>query len=415
MVAVPKASYDAARRKRLGAWYTPVELVDHLTRLTLRGVRRDRPLTVLDPACGDGRFLASAARLLGPDCVLIGVDVDPLAVAATRAALPMATVIEGDARLLDWARWNIDVVIGNPPFLSQMASATSRGGAPSIGGGPYADVAAEFLGLAAAAVPPGGRIGLVLPQSILTVRDAAAIRSAVAARASIEHAWWSTRQMFDAAVHTCALVLEMGVEQGLVARSHGAEFEDRAPTSIAQGWGALLIDEPVDDSVSDGSDRPTLGSIAAFVVDFRDQYYGLVDAVGDDRDGPPLVTSGLIEPGVCLWGVRPVRFAKRRFAAPRVDLSVLSPRLRRWADQRLTPKILIANQTRTVEAAIDREGAWLPSVPVLSCMTDDLDLVNSVLSSPETLAWIRPRAAGSGLSPSAIRFTPALLAGVPLP
>jgi SAM-dependent methyltransferase len=414
-MARPKVLDVERRRKQLGAWYTPAELVEHLTRLTLGGMRRDRPLTVLDPACGDGRFLVAAAQMLGPDCTLIGIDIDPHAVAAARSALPTATVIEADARSIEWSRWSVDAVIGNPPFLNQMASSTSRGGASAVGGGPYADVAAEFLALAAAAVSPGGRVGLVLPQSILSVRDAAAIRESVASRASVVHAWWSTRKMFDAAVHTCALVLEAGGVQGAVARTRGPEFEPCAATSIEQGWGALVIDEPLDHAPVRAADRPTLGSIASFALDFRDQYYGLVDAVGDDRVGPPLVTSGLIEPGRCLWGERPVRFAKRRFDAPRVDLSALSPRMQRWADQRLTPKVLIANQTRTVEAVIDREGAWLPSVPVLTCTAQDLDAVMAVLASPETLAWLRPRAAGSGLSPSAIRLTPALLGGVPLP
>ena len=176
----------------------------------------------------------------------------------------------------------------------------------------------------------------------------------------------------------------------------------------------MVIDEPMANRAADADGGPTLGSIASFAVDFRDQYYGLVGAVGDDRDGPPLVTSGLIEPGRCLWGERPVRFAKQRFVAPRVDLDALTPRLSRWADQRLTPKILIANQTKLIESVIDREGAWLPSVPVLTCTAADLDRVDAVLTSPEALAWIRPRAAGSGLSPSAIRLTPALLASIPL-
>ena len=69
-------------------------------------------------------------------------------------------------------------------------------------------------------------------------------------------------------------------------------------------------------------DGPTLGDIATFTADFRDQYYGLVGAVSDDGDGPPLITSGLIEPGRVLVGRRQVRFAKQRFAAPRVDLAV---------------------------------------------------------------------------------------------
>ena len=73
-----------------------------------------------------------------------------------------------------------DVVVGNPPYLSQLAAATTRGGASRHGGGPYADAAVEFLALAVRlARPDGGRIGLVLPQSILASRDAAPVRAEV--------------------------------------------------------------------------------------------------------------------------------------------------------------------------------------------------------------------------------------------
>lgn len=402
-----------ARRKQLGAWYTPLDLVDHLSAVTLGGHRGGGRVTVLDPACGDGRFLAAAARMLGPRVRLIGVDIDPVAVAATRAAVPGAEVVEADARTLDWRRWNVDVVLGNPPFLNQMSSATTRGGASPVGGGPYADVAAEFLAMAVDALGPGGRVGLVLPQSLLTARDAAPIRAAAEASAAVVHAWWSTSHVFDAAVHTCALVLEAGARQGRVRRSFGAAFEPRPDGAIDVSWGALLLDDPVVAVVD--ADHPRLGSIATFAVDFRDQYYGLVGAVADDALGPALVTSGLIEPGRCLWGERPVRFAKQRFEAPRVDLDLLSERMRRWADLRLGPKILIANQTRRIEAVVDREGEWLPSVPVLTCTTDQLDRVHEVLDSAAATAWVRPRAAGSGLSADALRLTPSLLAGIPLP
>ena len=47
----------------------------------------------------------------------------------------------------------------------------------AVGGGPYADAAAEFLALAVRVVRPGGPVGLVLPQSLLAARDAAAIRA----------------------------------------------------------------------------------------------------------------------------------------------------------------------------------------------------------------------------------------------
>ena len=72
----------------------------------------------------------------------------------------------------------VDVVVGNPPYLSQLAAATTRGGSSRHGGGPYADAAVEFLALAhRLARPDGGRIGLVLPQSILASRDAAPVRA----------------------------------------------------------------------------------------------------------------------------------------------------------------------------------------------------------------------------------------------
>jgi SAM-dependent methyltransferase len=52
-----------SRRKVLGAWYTPEALVDHVVSVALEGRRWSaRRFRVLDPACGDGRFLAEVAR-----------------------------------------------------------------------------------------------------------------------------------------------------------------------------------------------------------------------------------------------------------------------------------------------------------------------------------------------------------------
>ena len=108
----------------------------------------------------------------------------------------------------DWGDERFDVVLGNPPFLSQLAASTTRGGSSRHGGGPYADAAAEFLALAVRlARPGGGRVGLVLPQSILASRDAAEVRSDVDRRAELIWSWWSPRRVFDAQVFVCALVL----------------------------------------------------------------------------------------------------------------------------------------------------------------------------------------------------------------
>jgi SAM-dependent methyltransferase len=408
-----QVSDPAARRKQIGAWYTPPKLVDHVADRVLDGFigRDEARVSVLDPACGDGRFLAAIRDRLGHRAELVGVDIDPDAIAAATANLPAAEIIHADALSMDWGSRRFDLIVGNPPFLNQMAAATTRGGSSRFGGGPYADTAAEFLALAATLVQPeGGRIGLVLPQSVLSTRDAGAIRRGVSERAAMVHAWWSPTSMFDAAVRTCALVFEAGARQSLVTRAFGPDFVSVPTVALDESWAAVM-----------SNDRPpattsaTLGDVARFMVDFRDQYYGLVGAVGDDVDGPPLVTCGLIEPGRCLWGERPVRFAKQRYAAPRVDLAALSPKLQRWAAERLVPKILIANQTRVIEAVVDRVGAWLPSVPVITCISDDLDRVASILGSDDATRWVRHHAAGSGLSAHAIRLSPTLLASIPLP
>src|SRR4051812_37789862 len=59
-----------SQRKLLGAWYTPPALVDAVVTEVRRGFT---PRTVLDPACGDGRFLEPFAA----HATVTGIDVDP--------------------------------------------------------------------------------------------------------------------------------------------------------------------------------------------------------------------------------------------------------------------------------------------------------------------------------------------------
>jgi len=374
----------------LGAFYTPLDLVRAVVaEAVFPGAR-----SALDPACGDGRFLHATGL-----AELTGVDIDP------------DTPFEHDDSLRrDWGDRRFDVVVGNPPFLSQLSAATTRGGRSRFGGGPYADAAAEFLALAVRLTRPGGRVGLVLPQSLMSARDAADIRAAVDGAAAMRWMWWSDSLLFDASVRVWAAVWEVGRTPGEVRRCVGDDFAPlpSVPMPSAGAWARLRTEgDPVAET------GRTLGDIATFTADFRDQYYGLVGAVGDDVDGPPLVTCGLIDSGVCRWGERPVRFARQRYEAPRVALELLSPAMQRWAYQRLVPKILIANQTRTIEAVADPEGAWLPGVPVITCRTDHVDEVMAVLSSERATRWVHQHAAGSGLGAGTVRLNPRLLASIP--
>ena len=379
----------APSRKQLGAWYTPPALVQAVVREAVF----DGARTVLDPACGDGRFLHATGLQ-----EQTGVDIDQ-----------STAFVHDDSLRRDWGTAKYDVVVGNPPFLSQLSRLTTRGGSSRFGGGPYADAAAEFLALSIRLARPGGRVGLVLPQSLLATRDAAAIRAAVDEAAALRWMWWSDTRMFDAQVRVWAGVWQVGAAPGIVRRAFGPDFVEVPPMPMPRTWSGLLTG--TSSAVHTG---PVLGDIAGFTVDFRDQYYWLVGAVGDTEDGPPLVTSGLIEPGRCLWGERQVRFAKQRYSAPRVAIERLSPALQKWAAARLVPKILIANQTKVIEAVHDVRGEWLPSVPVITCVTDQPGRVLAVLSSAAANEWVHQHAAGSGLSATSVRLNPRLLAAIPL-
>lgn len=97
--------------------------------------------TVLEPSCGNGRFLAAV-----PDYVnAIGVEIDP-ALAALAAAQTGRQVICGDF-LTAQIPYGITHVLGNPPFDARLI--------------------AGFLDRAHALLPDGGTCGLLLPAYVL--------------------------------------------------------------------------------------------------------------------------------------------------------------------------------------------------------------------------------------------------------
>ncbi|WP_040493729.1 HsdM family class I SAM-dependent methyltransferase [Ilumatobacter nonamiensis] len=418
-------------RKQRGAWFTPEHLVDAVVTAVIDemfvGARHQRALSILDPACGDGRFLTAAVdavRAAGGDATAVGVDIDAETVRMAPSA-PGVEIVCADALTSTWLAeqaGTFDLVIGNPPFLSQMASSTTRGGASTRGGGPYADAAVEFLALAADMVDPdGGRVAFVLPQSILSARDAGAVRDRIDRRADMIWSTWTGERDFDAEVVTCALAFEFSC----------AGAERVSPTGSR--WSHVVTGRtgvPPMPTVFDTSDpaRGRLGDRARLNANFRDEYYGMIPAVGDHETGPPLITSGLIDPGRCWWGERSVRFAKRRFIAPRIDLAALDPRMSAWADKRLVPKVLIANQTPIVEAVCDPSGDWLPGVPVVAAyplaeaaaatdavVTESAWEIATVLVAPSVSVWAWHQRGGTGLSSNAIRLGPTMLAELPWP
>lgn len=478
-------------RKRGGVFYTPPDVVDHLLDLALEpildacGASVDRlsAVRVLDPSCGSGNFLAAvggrlqrrlqhaglspssaAARAYG-EC-LVGIDIDPVAAALCVESLVHASgggvdgeqmrqhifctdalelAAEGDG-LLGTSAWQslkdsvgardgFDLVIGNPPFLSQLAAETVRDEqytarirqrfGDAVAG--LTDTAVLFLMLAVeSAQPDGGVACLIQPISVLSTRDAAGARAAALARSGMSAAWICEEKVFDASVRVCAPVFVRGTTPTNVMLLRGRAFEPAgsvpATTLAGNSWSPLLATAK---GVPERNlrTRDSVREIAMATADFRDQYYGLRgcvvdDDAADDAAFPPLATSGLLDPAHILWGSRTTKFDKVTYEFPRVDMGRLAPRLQEWAQSRLRPKLMLATQTKVLEAVVDFTGRFIPSVPVVTVTTEDpADLwrLGALLSSPPITLVAARRHIGSALSSDALKLGASDVLGLPLP
>ncbi len=444
------------RRRRLGAHYTPDSLARHLTALAWADLGRS-PRLVLDPSCGGGAFLIAAAERFLDDGVpaseivssrLVGFEID--AKSAQRAR----------ELLRDWARAHggssepkifvldalgdgtsgvvptrPDLVIGNPPFLSQLAADTAmdpdardavaqRFGVRAA----YTDVSALHLLAGIELVAADGLVCMVQPESVLGARDAQPVRSALVDSADLVGLWASAESHFDAQVRVCAPLLRKpaGVSRSVRVYWEQDSFSEFAEIALTDPtrWSPLLatVAGVPDITIIPGD---TIGDVANVTAGFRDEFYSVAACT---RQGsvtskmPRVITSGGIDPLRCLWGERPAKIAGIRYSRPVLDLESLkaeSTRVEAWVLQRLVPKVVVASQTKVIEAAVDPLGELVPLTPVVSVEPTRSGITPAMLgvalSAPSLSAVAVQRAAGTGRSSEAIRVSASAVAGLPIP
>jgi Type I restriction-modification system methyltransferase subunit len=151
------------RQKLTGAFFTPEPLAEALVCWAVRN-GTDR---LLDPSCGDGRFIAAHTSA-------VGIEQEPESVGTARARAPWALVHESD--FFQWAEATperFECCAGNPPFIRyqhfngeirrRALDFCARHGAAFTG---LASSWAPFLVAAAALLNPGGRMAFVVPAEI---------------------------------------------------------------------------------------------------------------------------------------------------------------------------------------------------------------------------------------------------------
>eukprot|EP01037_Dinobryon_pediforme_P013344 gene13344-13458_t len=151
------------RQKAAGAYYTPHPVVQSLLKWAIRS-ETDR---FLDPACGDGRFIASHKNS-------VGIEQDAAAARIAIHRAPWALVHEGD--FFAWAAETSErftAIGGNPPFIRYQ---TFKGDVRARAIALCDSLGARFNGLASSWAPflvasaslldLGGRMAFVIPAEI---------------------------------------------------------------------------------------------------------------------------------------------------------------------------------------------------------------------------------------------------------
>jgi len=170
----------ATQRKILGAFYTSDPVARFLVRWAIRKVDD----TVLDPSCGDGVFLQAASEhalsLGNPRPQIWGVDVNPVALRASRLRSPDAQVLEASFfSLRPGDVPPVTAVVGNPPFIryqtfngKQRADALRCALDAGVELPQLCSSWAPFIVHAATFLRQGGRLGMVVPAELIHARYA---------------------------------------------------------------------------------------------------------------------------------------------------------------------------------------------------------------------------------------------------
>lgn len=173
-------------RKVRGGYYTPRALADYMCHWAIR----DPSERVVEPSCGDGSFVSSAASMLGEQGLITAVELVPEEIARAKESLRGA-VAETDWRcasffdvvpgLLQEPRY--DVALGNPPFIRfQYFDRVDRDRAFHLANrfgyrpNGLANAWVTFVQLSAELLRDGGRLAMVVPAEILQVGYAAELR-----------------------------------------------------------------------------------------------------------------------------------------------------------------------------------------------------------------------------------------------
>lgn len=220
--------------KESGSYYTPTGVAAALVQWAVRKATD----TLLDPSCGDGRFVVRHANS-------VGVERDGAAAAAARQRAPSAELHEED--FFRWAERTtrrFDCAAGNPPFIRyQTFKGPVRRRALNLCaevGAPFSGLTgswAPFLVVTASLLRAGGRMAFVVPASIGHAPYATPLIEFLVARFDLVRIVAIRRKLFPHLSEDCWLLFADGFGGSsdnirFVPIEHFGEFQPGSPEQV---------------------------------------------------------------------------------------------------------------------------------------------------------------------------------------
>lgn len=347
---------------------------------------------------------------------------------------------------LEFPGLKFDLVVGNPPFVNAIsrthedrASGIVNARTPDVGGA--ADLAFRFLVAASDWVKPGGWIAFVQPRAALNALPLEGFRNAPPGglQPRFVGAFDRPDLFSSASIYVSVVVLGPPGECRVPAPT-GNPFKDWVvQNEVPTNWFVAAqapMPPPADESVTEP--RPvevelvreeaspeesveppveppkgpaTVGdrfTVSASMT--AADAYNVLPFIKDVEKGrgQRLVTTGLIEPGECLWGKDRCRYLKRVFQFPRiVDAKNLPPTIRRRWEASHRPKVVVAGLASRLEAFLDAEGRYQGAVSTYSIFHPENDVAElrrlcDFLNSPESSQRLRRELGANALGGGSI-------------
>jgi Eco57I restriction-modification methylase len=418
-----------------------------------------------DPACEDLDF---AANIVVGNSLVTPRDGDSAAIETTTAA-----------ETADWdpvsfrerfgggdEPGRFDLVVSNPPYVDSGEMTRS---APDLrrylaqryetASGNW-DLFCPFVERAAQLLSADGRVGLIVPNKLLSAAYARKTRRLLAAMDLVLLRDYSRVRLFDAAVYPLVLMarrtprprrrrtLRLEVVAGTLdacrIETHHTVDSAEAGRTAEVGWSSLFVlpaVSPIAIAVSGasaaGPQLREMGEVARIVgaASVADAYTlgPLVRECDHDHDHGydhgtgchRLINTGTIDPHQLLWGRRRLRYLGATYERPCVDAAALEAALPRRAAQARAPKIVVAGLARRLECVFDPGGRLAGKSTSLVLAPDnttddthaavDQMLLLGLLNSAAASAMFRLQWSGLALSGDYLRIGPPQLRALQIP